>query len=90
MSSKESEKHEHSRDRTCNPQIRSLMRFHCAICPCTQIRNKDRNESNKGEVKMRRKFREKREKNRERKVGEEKGIKGKYSGDNKREDREDR
>ena len=39
---------------------------------------------------MRRKFREKREKNRERKVGEEKGIKGKYSGDNKREDREDR
>ena len=27
------EKDEHSRGRTCNPQIRSLMRFHCAICP---------------------------------------------------------
>ena len=30
---KKRQKDEHSRDRTCNPQIRSLMRFHCAICP---------------------------------------------------------
>ena len=29
----EIKKGEHSRGRTCNPQIRSLMRFHCAICP---------------------------------------------------------
>ena len=26
-------KHELGRDRTCNPQIRSLMRFHCATSP---------------------------------------------------------